>query len=263
MPTNFFEPFDIEKITDAIEPEFQRFLAKITVFESIDSTNTYLLNQTKLGALSGTVCFAEQQISGRGRRGRQWFSMPGANIACSMLWHFTMGTEAISGLSIAVAVIVSNVLKKYGIINGVQLKWPNDVLFDGRKLAGILLERSGNSVVIGIGLNLYLPSDADSNWIALSEITNGDIKRNYLAGLLVNELLAKLPVYEMRGLSAFIDEWRQHDVFNGQSITVHTSEKNFSGMMKGINASGELILQDEEGAIRQFCYGEVSVRKNL
>jgi BirA family biotin operon repressor/biotin-[acetyl-CoA-carboxylase] ligase len=255
--SKIIEHLDSEKIKIAIEPENLHFLSRIEIFDNIDSTNTYLLNQAKMGAPSGSVCLAEEQTAARGRRGRTWFSARGSNIACSLLWRFS--DSSLSGLSIAVAVMVSNALKKYGILNGIQLKWPNDVLFDGRKLAGILLEQSNTGVVIGIGINLYLPSDADSKWISVQEISN-NVARNYLVGLILNELLAKLPVYETRGLTGFINEWRQSDAFFNKTITVHTPEKIHVGIMQGINDQGELLLKDEQGNLQQFRYGEVSVR---
>lgn len=259
MPS--IERFDSNKIIHSIEPENQPQLAKLEIFDVIDSTNTYLLDQAKLGAPSGSVCLAEQQTQGRGRRGRSWFSPPCTNIYFSFLWRFST-LENISGLSVAVAVMVATVLKKYGISN-IELKWPNDVLFAGRKLAGILLERKESAVVIGIGLNVYLPNDADPNWIAIHDITGQDVSRNHLVGLLTNELLSQLSLYQRRGLSAFLEGWRQHDSLVNKKVTLQTPEHVFSGVMKGINEQGELILQeDTTNALRTFSYGEVSCRLN-
>lgn len=248
-----------KKIISVIEPDNLPFLSEIEVFETISSTNTYLLEKAKAGAPSGSVCFAQQQTHGRGRRGRTWHTTPGSSINCSLLWRFT-DTENISGLSIAIAIMVIHVLKKYGIAGGVQLKWPNDILFDGRKLAGILLEKSDSAIVIGIGLNLYLPKEAESTWISIHDITTREVDGNYLAGLLVNELLAKLPVYQALGLSAFSKEWRAYDVLFGKSVTVHTPEQSVTGIMQGINERGELLLQESQERCLSFCYGEVSVR---
>lgn len=252
------ELLDREKIQSAIEAENQAFLARIEIFDTIDSTNTYLLSQAKMGASSGTICLAEAQTEARGRRGRKWFSMPGGHIACSMLWRLP-SAENISGLSIAVAVMVANVLRKYGIATGIQLKWPNDVLFDGRKLAGILLERSGASIVIGIGLNLDLPK-TEKTWVSIREIMGQTVQRNYLTGLLLNELLAQLRVYQSRGLAAFMDGWRRYDMLLNRIVTVHTPETILTGRMRGIDEQGELILQTDAGSELRFCYGEVSVR---
>lgn len=253
------EWLDPDKIKSKIALKNQHALVRLDVFDTIDSTNTYLLSQAKAGAPSGTVCFAEQQTQGRGRRGRSWFSPPGTNIYCSMLWRF-YELDAISGLSIAVAVILMDVLKKYGVPEGIQIKWPNDLLFSGRKLAGILLERNDTGVVIGIGLNLYLPDNSDPNWIALQEIMGQPISRNSLAGLLVNELLEQLAIYQASGLLPFLKKWKSYDALINQMISVHTPDSVFSGVMSGVNEKGELLLLDNEGRMQTFCYGEVSCR---
>lgn len=244
-----------------VEPGKEQLLARLDIFDSIDSTNTYLLAQGKLGAVSGTVCLAEQQTQGRGRLGRVWYSPCGANIYCSLLWRFSSVSHDISGLSIAVATIVANTLRQYGILAGIQLKWPNDVLFAHRKLAGILLERSDQSgVVIGIGLNIDVSSAGEKSWIDLSEIMGRVVSRNYLVGLLINELLEKLPIYEKQGLPPFISEWQKYDVLFDKPISVHTPQEVILGTMRGITEKGELLLLNEKGFLQPFCYGEVSVR---
>lgn len=258
---NSIEKLDSEQIKAVIEPQNMCYLGQLAIFDTIDSTNTFLLNQTQLKIPSGSVCFAEQQTQGRGRQGRTWFSPYGANIYCSIFWRFKMKPLTISGLSIAIAVILANSLKKFGIAAGVQLKWPNDVLFAGRKLAGILLEcKHPSEVVIGFGLNLCLPPDADPTWITLEEITGRSIQRNYLAGLVLNEMLVNLTLYEVCGLNSFLLDWVKYDALINQAITVHTAKQIYTGVMKGINKQGELILEETNGNKLNFCYGEVSVR---
>lgn len=158
--------------------------------------------------------------------------------------------------------MVVKALKKYGVPAGIQVKWPNDILFSARKLAGILVERSGNAVVIGVGINLNVSPEAEKTWISLAEIMQQPIARNYFAGLLLNELLANLPLYQTNGLAVFIPEWQQHDFLKEKNITLYTPQATLTGVMQGINGQGELLLQDEEGHQQQFCYGEVSVRTN-
>ncbi len=258
-----YQPVELlnsEKIKSVIELDNLQRLSQLEILDTIDSTNSYLLRLIKSNVSSGRVCFAEQQTQGRGRRGRSWFSPHAKSIYCSLLWRFKEVQQDISGLSIAVAVMILNSLKKYGITEGIQLKWPNDILFAGRKLAGILLECSGTHVVIGIGLNLCLPQRED-HWIDVMQITGELPKRNYLAGLLLNELLEKLPLYQANGLKEFVSEWRKYDFFTGKNITVHLPEKSVSGVMYGINDAGELLLQDQENRLRNFRYGEITVRE--
>jgi len=263
------ELLDADKIKMAIEHENQCCLASFNIFDSINSTNDYLLEYAKTGGSSGSVCFAEQQTKGRGRRGRVWYSPPGANIYLSLLWHFPASQPDLPALSMAVAVMLVHALEKYGINAGLELKWPNDVLFAGRKLAGILLERLPESngmiaVVIGIGLNLQLPTEElpsdREKWIDVAEMTGQPVKRNYLAGLIVNELLAKLSVYQAEGLKGFQASWARYDAMQGKSIVVHTALASVLGVMQGINRNGQLLLLTPAGEIQQFQCGEVSVR---
>jgi BirA family biotin operon repressor/biotin-[acetyl-CoA-carboxylase] ligase len=160
-------------------------------------------------------------------------------------------------------------LKKFGVAAGIELKWPNDVLFSGRKLAGILLEslpeQAGHvPVVIGIGLNVQLPGDADnitqSDWIDMTEIMGQSIDRHYLIGLIINELLAQLPIYQQRGLAVFLEKWRQYDLLKGKKIIVHTALESLSGEMVGLDEMGRLLLRHETGEVLSFQCGEVSVR---
>lgn len=261
MKNNTMELLNKEKINSLIEPKNQPYLSKLEIFNEIDSTNTYLLNQARSKPLSGWVCLAEQQMEGRGRLGREWFSPYGYNIYCSLLWRFKDPHPDLSGLSIAVGVMVVNSLKKGGIHQGIQLKWPNDVLFDGRKLAGILIERSGDYIVVGVGLNVYLPEMAQHDWAAVAEICKGPVSRNFFAGLLINELLSHLPVYQEQGLKAFLSDWHQCDfLFHKNIVVLLPSEKEVFGVMQGVTNTGEMILKNEKGELQYFHCGEVSVR---
>ena len=134
MNSKIIEQLDANFIKMAVEPENLSHLSGLDIFEMIGSTNDYLAELAKTQPQSGRVCFAEQQTQGKGRRGRSWFSPRGANLYCSILWQFPARQADLSALSIAVAVMVVRVLKKYGIHNGLALKWPNDILFAGRKL---------------------------------------------------------------------------------------------------------------------------------
>ncbi len=253
------EPLNIEQIHRVLTPESQANLTKIDIFDSIDSTNSYLLKQAKQSK-SGHVCLAEHQTQGRGRLERSWYSPRGKNVYCSLLWCFSQPPRDISGLSIAIGVMVVNALHQYGIPLGIQLKWPNDVLSAGRKLSGILLERnSSDSVVIGIGLNLDVQEACEKKWVDVMELTGHPPRRNFLIGLLLNELLTQLPLFEQQGLPPFLLEWQKYDVLRDKQIIVSTPQQVIHGVMRGINESGELLLEKENGELQGFRYGEVSV----
>jgi BirA family biotin operon repressor/biotin-[acetyl-CoA-carboxylase] ligase len=260
MNHNDVEHFNQQYIIDAVEYDQQKKISQIEIFESLDSTNTYLLAAAKNGAKSGSICLAENQTHGRGRQGKHWFAAEGGSICCSLLWRFN-DARPLTGLSIAVAIMIATALRKYGIQNGITLKWPNDVLFDGKKLAGILLESNEPAtIVIGVGLNLKLPNHADDNWVSLEKIVGQHIMRNYLTGLIVNELLSQLSIYEAQGLEGFLSRWESYDVLKGKPVVMSASGQYFEGVAQGINNQGELAVMDSQGQIKHFCYGEVSVR---
>lgn len=252
------ELLSAKEIAATIQSPYKSLLSKLEIFDIIDSTNTYLLTHANVGP-SGWACFAEQQTHGRGRLGRKWVSPHGTNIYCSLLWRFPKEQD-LSGLSLAVAVMILQALHNYGITAGIQLKWPNDILFANRKLAGILLERKGNAVIVGVGINLILPDNADPQWLAIANLTPQPIKRNFFAGLVINELLAGCLLYEKQGLPAFLSQWRQHDFLIGKNITIHQAEKSLRGVMHGINQRGELLMQNADEPLQSFHVGEVSVR---
>lgn len=255
---SLIERLDARKILSFVSKESLCYLSEFDILDSIPSTNQFLLERAN-NSPSGHFCLAEKQTAGRGRRGRVWDSPLGLNIACSLLWRFKE-EQSVIGLSNAIGVMVANVLHAYGISEGLQLKWPNDVLFNHRKLAGILLEKSGESVVIGIGINLYLPEPKLKERIDIREIIGIPVARNEFVGLLVNELLKGLPLFQQQGLSAFINDWRKQDSLKGRRVNVFTPQKEFSGIAQGINEAGELLLLDEDQQMHVFSYGEVTVR---
>lgn len=254
------------KIKSAIAADRLHFLSKLEVFESIDSTNSYLLRAAKESA-SGWAVLSETQTAGRGRLDRKWFSPYASNIYCSLWWIFPNMQMDLSALSLAVGVMVVNALKKYGIQADLQLKWPNDVLFSGRKLAGILLEsvkcENRIGVVIGIGLNLFLPREDQSvspDWIDLYEITSQPIQRNLLAGILLDELLDKLFLFQTKGAAVFLEQWRRYDFLFGKKIMVQQPQGNFIGIAQGVREDGALCVLDENNVMRFLQYGEVSIK---
>ena len=255
------ELLNSDEIKAFIQPERLALLSSLSVFNSIGSTNSYLLECAKSGAKSGSVCIAEQQSHGRGRQGRHWYSPPGASIYFSLLWKFPIHCE-LSALSLAVGVMLVRCLQRYGVPD-LLLKWPNDVLGKGRKLAGILLETTKGAdgrlcVVIGVGVNLQLPSDADPHWIDIAEITGG-AERNRLVGLLIDEMLTALPVFAVSGFAAFQEDWALRDALYGRVVNVVNGGEQTLGIVKGVNTLGELQLETDAG-IKMFHCGEVSVR---
>lgn len=250
-------------------PEAEHALmGHLYLHNAIESTNTWLMQQGAAGEPSGAVCLAEQQISGRGRHGRQWISPYGRNIYLSLLWRFDLAPMQVAGLSLAAAIGVLRVLHKINCLSA-GLKWPNDVLWEQKKLAGLLLEVSGESsgpsqVVIGVGLNTRLGEEGhaiDQPWIDLNSIPDvAKQSRNQLAASLISELIKVVRLYQREGLSAFVDEWHRHDLLIGRQVEIRSVKHCHRGEHLGIDTSGALRLL-VDGEQRLFHAGEVSLRK--
>jgi BirA family biotin operon repressor/biotin-[acetyl-CoA-carboxylase] ligase len=256
-----------EKIVSALEEQNHAFISALEIHDQIDSTNRYLVEQTRHQAICGLVCFAEQQTAGKGRRGREWVSPFGHNIYLSIAWHYQQsGYATIAGLSLAVGVAVIRALTELQL-HGFGLKWPNDIYSGGKKLGGILIEVSGEAdgacdVVIGVGLNLFLPESKAETitqaWTDISKMTGQYPSRNVLAGKLLNQLLPLLANYEQQGLKAYLDEWRSYDCFKGLSATLFIAQQTIVGVIEGVNDEGLLLLKGNDGSIQAFASGEVS-----
>ena len=257
-----------DQVRDALATRPRSLLSRLDILESIDSTNAEALRRADQGCSSGFVCTAEQQTAGRGRRGRQWVSPYASNLYVSLLWEFSQGAAALEGLSLAVGVAVARALRACGV-PGVQLKWPNDVLYDGDKLGGILLEMSGDAagscrVVIGIGLNVAMPEAAataiDQTWTDIRSITaRSRPGRNLLLAELLNELLPLVADFEQQGFIHWRDEWQVLDAFAGQPVVLHAGSGQLAGIARGVDQRGALQLETTTG-VQSIYGGEISLR---
>jgi len=241
---------------------------RLEIHDELDSTNSHLARQAEG---SPAVCLAETQTAGRGRLGRTWLSPFGGNILMSVSWHFD-DHAAIVGLSLGVGVAVIRALKCSGVAEA-GLKWPNDILWRGRKLGGILLEVSGeahgrHAVVIGIGLNLHIPPkhgrNIDQAWTDLVQVSGAAVpSRNRLIASVLNELLPLLRDYAQAGLTALLDEWRAYHCLHGKPVIVHQGEHRIRGLVAGVTDAGLLVLDCEEGGRREFASGDVRLRADV
>ena len=241
-------------------------LAPVEVFPVIDSTNQYLLERVE-SLSSGTLCLAECQTAGRGRRGKPWVSPFGCQLILSLYWRLEQGMAAVMGLSLAVGVAVVDALETLGY-PGVTLKWPNDLYYQGRKLAGILVEMSGSAgglchVVVGVGLNLAMPDGEsekiDQPWSELRQVRREPVDRNQLAAHVGRSLQQAMQRFEHGGLASFVNRWNQLDCFCGQPVRLLMGEQEVRGVARGIDERGALRLDTEEGE-RLFFGGELSMR---
>jgi BirA family biotin operon repressor/biotin-[acetyl-CoA-carboxylase] ligase len=241
---------------------------EIEVHPSLPSTSSHLAE--RLGTLSDkTLCFAEHQTAGRGRRGRQWVSPYGTNLYFSIYRRFALGMHELAGLSLAVGAVVAETLSHY--VDGITLKWPNDLLVDGRKLAGILVDVHGIAegpvdTVTGIGLNLRMPrrsgEEIDQPWIDLESVAGTDISRNLLAAELSLAVLKALETFSGSRLSDYMESWRRYDSWHGLPVQLVRGERIISGIHAGVANDGSLRLE-VDGRVEHFHSGEVSLREGV
>ncbi|EEX95044.1 bifunctional biotin--[acetyl-CoA-carboxylase] synthetase/biotin operon repressor [Vibrio orientalis CIP 102891 = ATCC 33934] len=244
----------------------QALTTPVELIPIIDSTNQYLLERAD-SLESGSVCLAEYQAKGRGRRGREWVSPFGSNLYLSMFWRLDAGMAAAMGLSLVVGVAIVEALEEIGL-EGVKLKWPNDLYYQDKKLAGILVEMSGQAgaaanLVIGMGMNLMMSDKTEGitqPWASLSEVAdNQNIDRNQLAITMIKTLNKSLADYELQGMSGFVERWNRLDNFLGRPIKLIMGPREISGISKGINEQGAVLLETEQG-IESYIGGEISLR---
>jgi len=264
-PLEFLER---ERILGALTPEIRDRVARLDIHQQIDSTNTWLLQQALAGAPSGSICLAERQMAGRGRRGRSWVSPYGSNIYLSVLWRSGRPPAQLSGLSLVTGLATHRALRALGV-ERIGLKWPNDILYGRRKLAGLLLEMAGEAegpshVVLGVGVNVRMPERSaraiDQPWVDLDTLVGSEsVSRNQLVSVLIEQILQALAVFERAGLQPFVGEWHQHDCLLGQPVVLHSPQSAVEGVHRGIDGNGALLLE-QAGVVRRFHAGELSLR---
>jgi|TARA_B100001964_G_scaffold236205_1_gene297585 BirA family biotin operon repressor/biotin-[acetyl-CoA-carboxylase] ligase len=237
---------------------------ELEIHWSIDSTNSYLVGK-KPGPKAVTICLAEQQLAGRGRRGKSWVSPFGKNIYLSLGREFGRQITDLGGLSLVVGTQVLKTLHACGLAEA-GLKWPNDIILKGGKLAGILVELgvpADDSVfaVIGVGVNLSM-READSQKIdqPFSTVEQyASVSRNELAGRLSENLLQAMTIFEQEGFTAFHEEWNRCNLYRGRQVVIHRGEERIDGTDIGVDVNGNLLLETVDG-VRVFNAGEVSLR---
>ena len=224
----------------------------------ISSTNEWIL-QNIPSLKKGDLCVAEYQTAGRGRRGRQWLSPFAGQIMFSFYWTFDP-KKSIEGLSLVIGLAIAEVLN-------VQVKWPNDILFDGRKLGGILVEIANHkngmlNLVIGVGINVSLPKQTEISqpYAEVCEIAP-DVERQTLLPKLIQHLYARLNIFEKNGINdEFQQAWQSYNAFSNREVNVLTEQGIISGIEQGIDERGYLkVLRGNK--IQMFNGGEVSLRK--
>ena len=254
-------------IIGAIDPVLRQQIRGLEIESLLDSTNS-AIRRLALEDQHATVILAEHQTGGRGRRGRQWHSPFGRNIYMSIGWMFERAMSELGCLPLLVALATAQALTRAGL-TGHRVKWPNDLLLDGRKLCGCLVEMQGDSqgpcyAVLGVGINVHMPpsqatAGIDQPWTDLHSRLP-DCSRNTLAALLLEELLGGLTLFAGHGFQPFKDAWEQMDGLRGQAIEVFAGNDVVRGTASGIDETGALLLNTGKRILKLHS-GEVSLRK--
>jgi BirA family biotin operon repressor/biotin-[acetyl-CoA-carboxylase] ligase len=259
------ELLDRELILGNLAPALRTRLGACHVLDEVDSTNDRAMRAAEDRPLQAMAWFAETQTGGRGRRGRSWHSPYARNLYFSFLHRFDMPMHRLAGLSIAVGVELAEMLSASGL-QGHGLKWPNDLHWDGRKLAGILIEAAGEAdgpayAVIGLGLNLDLgdiPDWLDQPVASLSE-TGVAYSRNRLAATLLARMLDMCERFGSQGLEPFLLRWADYDLYRDSPVRLTGSGLQHVGIARGLSMDGGLRLE-LDGTQQTFYAGEVSLR---
>ena len=260
------ELLDREIILRSVDNRHQDTI-ELILHSELDSTNTYLLNQPTTDKIE--VCLAETQTNGRGRHGNQWHSPSGANIYLSFAHKLQMQQSVLSGLSLVIGLTLTEVLQKY-CRKLIQVKWPNDLLVETKKLCGILieiksLENGYCKVVTGIGINVEMPlSDTDGIDQPYTCLQHCEpIKpyvRNELTADIVNHILRTVELFEESGFQHFHHRWNEHDAWFEKSVVLQVGNKIVKGIHRGVDEFGSIVL-DVDGKLSSWSSGQVSLRR--
>ena len=241
----------------------------LQIVDEIESTSTRLLQLAEEGAASGTCLAAEWQRSGRGRRGRSWVSSLGGSLTFSLLWRFERGAGHLGGLSLAVGEAVARALTASGV-ERVQVKWPNDVVADFRKLAGILVETSGEMqgpsvAVIGVGVNYRLGERVldliDQPVTDVAQCSPVLPSRSELLARLLGTLAASLEEFDRHGFASSRDSWRAMHAYQGRRVRVLPGrDAPFDAEVTDVAPDGALVVTASDGRVVNLSSAEISLR---
>jgi BirA family biotin operon repressor/biotin-[acetyl-CoA-carboxylase] ligase len=242
-------------------------LTGLKIEDSVDSTNS-VLQRLAVAEQHATVILAEHQATGRGRRGRGWHSPYGRNLYLSLGWRFEQSLSELGCLPLVVALSVAKALDRAGL-KGHSVKWPNDLLLEGRKLCGCLVEMQGDAqgpshAVLGVGINVHMPVSEetgaiDQPWTDLNSHLPA-YSRNDLTTLLLEEMVGQLSVFAEQGFTPFREFWEQMDGLRGQAVNIDAGGDSLQGTATGIDERGALLLDTGEEVLKLHS-GEVSVRE--
>ena len=236
----------------------------IACVDSVGSTNDHVRTLTSTAPLQ--FCLAEHQTQGRGRLGRAFVSPPSVNVYLSCRWHPNKTLRELAGLSLVVSVSILDTLHDLGVTDA-KVKWPNDILWQQQKLAGVLVETANSKnqfpeVIIGIGLNVNMPEEILAQLgrpaTSLKQILAKPQDRNRVAGVLIKNLVRDLTRFTDHGFKAFKTTWMAHDALKDQTITVYNGTQTITGIASGVDDEGNLLLCHQDKIVA-YAAGDVSL----
>lgn len=261
------EQWDRSLLLTHIGPGLRDKVTAFSLERRVTSTNDVAASLLRECSEGVVISLAEEQTRGRGRRGRDWYSPGSYNFYGSLGCSFAGGIAQVAGLSLAVGVVIAKALRAEGV-GQVKIKWPNDLVVEGAKLGGILIELQAEAsgpcqVIVGVGINFQLPEDASQRLgrqvVDLASLLPRVLERNYLGGLLLRELVRLLLEFPERGLSAYLADWDSFDALRGLEVGVTGLTSDLTGVACGVDAGGALLLRSGERTISVNA-GELSVR---
>lgn len=231
---------------------------QLYLFHEVESTNSTLSNLARSGALEGSVVLAEAQRSGRGRLGQPWFSPAGVNLYASALFRERLALEEAPLFSFIGGLALADAVRSAGA--SPAIKWPNDVLVGGRKVAGALIEcatrgKEVEYLIVGVGVNLNVDLDALAVALgpaahaatSLRAATGREVNRDAFAADYLNALDSWARLYRDQGPGPVLQAWRERDILTGRQVEIRRAGQPFVGRVGGVDSQGRLIVQDAVG----------------
>lgn len=268
------ELFDEQMILDELSTECRQQLESFTLRWVSESTSNELMQDTPPTEGQAKVCLTEFQSAGRGRRGRNWYAPAGHSICLSVSWCYPTTPPDFSCLGLAVGIATLRAVRQAGV-EAAQLKWPNDVVVDGKKLAGVLIDVQGEAggplhIVAGVGVNYRLndqvlqavSSESGLQPVSLLDATEETpAGRNKATTYLIDEIVRILSEFPDSGFISLVDEWSEADSLLGKELEVVQNGKTLTGIAKGLTADGRLKL-NAGNEVHLLVSGDVSLRKD-
>lgn len=258
-------------IRSQLDSSTRSALTRLDVLFTTESTSSLLAGRPAPVAGCMEACGAEFQTTGRGRRGRRWYSPLARGLCLSVGWQLPLTPPTLSAAGLAAGVAVLEALETAGV-PGVRLKWPNDLVGAGAKLGGILVDVAGESggplqLIVGVGINVQgipavgIPDPVPGALAAASveQLAGVPVSRNHLAALILMALHRSLLEFQHRGFAPFAERWRARDWLRDRPVVV-SGASTLHGIARGITADGALLVESA-GRILPVVAGDVSVRR--